>query len=238
MSDHDPAPGPARRPPGRLTRRDAVTAGLGVVGLAALGVTGGFVSKRMFPQSVVYEYPEAVAAQGVELVPTPACAEDGDEPTKEFDEGPYYVPASPLRSNLRLPGHTGRNLALRGRVVDTRCRPIPGAVLDFWQVDEHGLYDNVTYNYRGHQFTRRDGSYELLTLLPVPYTFVGLWRAPHIHVKVQGRTTPLLTTQVYFDHDPQANAKAFDYDPALTGQVRTLPDGSAEVVYTFVLKAA
>jgi protocatechuate 3,4-dioxygenase beta subunit len=60
---------------------------------------------------------------------------------------------------------------LRGRVLDTRCRPIPGAVLDFWHVNEHGLYDYVTYNYRGHQFTRADGTFEPHTLLPVPYTF-------------------------------------------------------------------
>ncbi len=110
-------------------------------------------------------------------------------------------------------------------------------MLDFWQVNEHGLYDNVTDNYRGHQFTQADGSYELQTLLPVPYTFIGLWRAAHIHVKVQGPNTRLLTTQVFFDNDPEGNARAFDFDPALLGDVRTLPDGSAETVYNFVLEA-
>ncbi len=221
----------------KLTRRDALAAGLGVIGLAALGVGGGFVSKIVFPQRLVYEFPDAVTAQGLPLAPTPECVDDDDDPTSAFEEGPYYVPNSPRRTNFRLPGHTGRELVLRGRVLDMRCRPIAGAVLDFWQVNEHGLYDNLGYNYRGHQITQADGSYELHTLLPVPYTFVGLWRAAHIHVKVQGPSTRLLTTQVLFDNDPEGNARAFDFDPTLLGELRSLPDGSAETVFNFVLEA-
>ncbi len=227
-----------RQPAGSLKRRDLLTAGIGVIGLAALGGGAGFLSKSVFPQPLVYRFPDAAAASGTRLAPTPACADDDDDPTGTFEEGPYYVPNTPHRTNLRLPGHTGREFVLRGRVLDTRCVPIAGAVLDFWQVNEHGLYDNVTLNYRGHQFTRIDGSYELQTLLPVPYTFVGLWRAAHIHVKVQGPNTRLLTTQVFFDNDPEGNARAFDFDLALMGEVRTLPDGSAETAYDFVLETA
>jgi hypothetical protein len=224
----------AQESPAKLTRRDVLTAGLGVVGLAALGVAGGFVSKIVFPQRLVYDFPDVAAGQGLELAPT--LAHDDDDPTATFEEGPYYVPNTPLTNNFRLPGHGGRDLVLRGRVLDTKGRPLAGAVLDFWQVNEHGLYDNVTYNYRGHQFTQADGSYELLTLLPVPYTFLGLWRAAHIHVKVQAPTTRLLTSQVFFDNDPEGNAKAFDYDPSLLGTVTTLPDGSAETIFNFVLR--
>jgi protocatechuate 3,4-dioxygenase beta subunit len=219
-----------------LTRRDVLTGGLGVIGLAAFAVGGGFVSKRFFPQRLVYKFPDIVAAQGIQLTPTPTCISDHHDPTGAFEEGPYYVPNTPLKSNFRLPGGTGREFALRGRVLDTRCRPIGGAVLDCWQVNEHGVYDNLTYNYRGHQFTRADGSYELLTVLPVPYTFIGLWRAAHIHVKVQGPNTRLLTTQVFFDNDPEGNARAFDFDRSLLGEVRRLPDGSAETIYNFVLR--
>lgn len=221
----------------KLTRRDALTAGFGVLGLAAFGMGTGFVSKQVFPQRLVYEFPDTVAAQGVQLAPTSACVDDDDDPTSAFEEGPYYVPNSPRRNNFRLPGHTGRELVLRGRVLDTRCRPLAGAVLDFWQVNEHGLYDNVGYTYRGHQITGADGAYELLTLLPVAYTFINLWRAAHIHVKVQGPTTHLLTTQVFFNNDPAGNARAFDFDQTLLGELRTLPDGSAETVFNFVLEA-
>jgi len=226
-----------KQSPGKLTRRDALTATLGVIGLTAWGVVGGFFSKIAFPQPLVFEFPDKGAAQGIRLVPTPACPDDHEEPTHAFEEGPFYTPNSPLKTNFRLPGHTGRELVVRGRVLDTHCRPIAGAVLDFWQVNEHGVYDNIGYNYRGHQFTQADGSYELLTLLPVPYVFAGLWRAAHIHVKTQGPNTRLLTSQIFFDNDPQGNARAFDFDHALLAKIRTLPDGSAETVYNFVLEA-
>ena len=36
---------------------------------------------------------------------------------------------------------------------------------------------------------------------------------------------------------PRRNARAFDFDPALLGEVRALPGGSAESVYSFVLEA-
>jgi len=45
-----------------------------------------------------------------------------------------------------------------------------------------------------------------------------------------------LTTQIFFDNDPEGNARAFDFDPTLMGEVRTLPDGSAETIYNFVLE--
>lgn len=221
-----------------LTRRDVVIAGFGVVGLAGFGVGAGFLTKTIFPQDVIYESPETITAQGVELTPTQACVDDDDEETSSFEEGPYYTAHSPQRSNFRQPGHTGQELAVRGRVVDTRCRPIPGAVLDFWQVNEHGVYDNVGYNYRGHQFTRADGTYELLTLLPIPYVFAGLWRAAHIHVKVQGPTTGLLTSQMFFDNDPAGNAKAFDFDKSLLAKVKPGPGGSVQTVFNFVLVAS
>lgn len=204
-------------------------------GLAGIGVVGGFVSKILFPQRLVYQFPDAVAAQGTQLPPTPAC--DDDDPTHGYEEGPFYAPNTPLKADFRLPGHAGRELLLRGRVVDTRCVPIPHAVLDFWQVNEHGLYDNANHAYRGHQFTQADGTFALETLIPVPYYFAGLWRAAHIHVKVQGPRTRLLTTQLFFSNDPAGNAREFRFDPTLLAEVQTAGDGSAEALFNFVLEA-
>ncbi len=39
----------------------------GVIGLAVFGVGAGFVSKLVFPQRLVYEYPDTVADQGIRL---------------------------------------------------------------------------------------------------------------------------------------------------------------------------
>jgi len=60
-------------------------------------------------------------------------------------------------------------------------------------------------------------------------------RSPHSRQSARAEHT-LLTTQVFFDNDPQGNARAFDFDPTLMGEVRTLPDGPAETIYNFVLE--
>jgi protocatechuate 3,4-dioxygenase beta subunit len=104
-------------------------------------------------------------ARPVDLPPTPAC-DDGDEQTRSQTEGPYYTPDTPPRGNLADADLEGERLALTGVVVDTRCRPIPRALLDFWQADANGAYDTDGYRLRGHQFTDRRGRYRLETIVP------------------------------------------------------------------------
>src|SRR5690349_10396661 len=76
---------------------------------------------------------EAAAEAGT-LPATPAC-DDHDEPTIPETEGPFYTPGTPRRSNLVTAGVSGIPLLIIGDVVDTSCRPIRGALLDFWQAD-------------------------------------------------------------------------------------------------------
>jgi len=129
--------------------------------------------------------------------PTPECRERGD-PTPRQTEGPFYTPRSPRRTSLVEPGMRGAPFAVTGFVLDTRCRPVPGAVLDFWHCDAAGEYDNLGYGFRGHQLAAGDGRFRLETLLP------GLYpgRTRHIHVKVQAPGRPVLTTQLYFAAEP------------------------------------
>jgi protocatechuate 3,4-dioxygenase beta subunit len=131
------------------------------------------------------------------LAPTPACA-DGDEPTVEQTEGPYFTPDSPERRSLLAPGVDGDRLVLAGSVLTTGCRPVRRALLDFWQADAAGEYDNEGFRLRGHQFTDARGRYRLETIVP------GLYpgRTRHIHVKVQAAGEPVLTTQLYFPGVP------------------------------------
>jgi protocatechuate 3,4-dioxygenase beta subunit len=88
----------------------------------------------------------------------------------------------------------GTRLTLSGYVLTTRCKPIPRALLDFWQADARGAYDNVGYRLRGHQFADASGRYQLDTIVP------GLYpgRTRHIHVRVQPPRRRILTTQLYF----------------------------------------
>ena len=88
---------------------------------------------------------------------TPACDDGDDDPTPAQTEGPYFKPQSPERRTLVEPGLGGTPLTITGRVVTPACVPIAGVLLDFWQADHTGKYDNAGFDLRGHQFTDRDG---------------------------------------------------------------------------------
>ena len=132
-----------------------------------------------------------------ELPPTPAC-HDGDEPTLPDIEGPFFKPKSPLRSDLREGAISGRPAELSGTVLTRSCRPVPGVLVDLWQADDKGEYDNKGFRLRGHVFTDDAGRYSFRTIVP------GLYpgRTRHFHLKVQAPARPVLTTQFYFPGEP------------------------------------
>jgi hypothetical protein len=132
------------------------------------------------------------------LLPTPACGDDDDDdPTPRQTEGPYFTPNSPKRTSLFEPGMAGTPLVVTGMVLTRGCQPVANALVDFWQCDDDGNYDNAGYRLRGHQFTDAKGIYRLETIVP------GLYpgRTRHIHVKVQAPRQSILTTQLYFPEE-------------------------------------
>ncbi|MFI6389521.1 carbohydrate-binding protein [Nonomuraea sp. NPDC050547] len=167
-----------------------------------------------------------VWAEGGPLTPTPFC-DDGDDPTPAQTEGPYFKPNSPRRSTI--PG-SGTGLTVSGYVFGLACQPLANVLLDFWQCDTNGNYDNVGFNYRGHQFTDANGAFKLTTIVP------GLYpgRTRHIHVKAQAPNRPVLTTQLYFPGEPRNNTDTI-FNPALLMTVRTV-GGRREATFDFVLR--
>ncbi len=167
-----------------------------IVAGAAPAVVGAYALTACGSQADAGRTTTAVATSASTppaVQPTRAC-DDGGEPTVAQTEGPYFTPDSPRRRRLRSAATTGSRLVVSGLVVDTACKPIRHALLDFWQADGEGRYDNRGYDLRGHQFTGKEGRYELDTVLP------GLYpgRTRHIHVKVQRPGGQVLTTQLYF----------------------------------------
>ena len=148
------------------------------------------------------------------LAPTPSC-DDGDEPTVAQSEGPYFTPGSPERRSLLGDGFEGERLVIAGRVLTTGCKPVRRALLDFWQADGDGEYDNSGFRLRGHQFTDARGRFELATIVP------GLYpgRTRHLHVKVQAPRRDVLTTQLYFPGE-EANGADGLFVPELVMDVR------------------
>jgi protocatechuate 3,4-dioxygenase beta subunit len=169
------------------------------------------------------------APSSVALAPTPACGDDDDDPTPAQTEGPFYTPNTPQRTSLLEPGMTGTPLVVTGSVLATNCQPVAGALLDFWHCDDSGVYDNVGFRLRGHQFADDQGRFTLETILPGLYT----GRTRHIHVKVQAPNQPVLTTQLYFPDEPD-NARDGIFDPALLMDVQDTQTGK-QAVFDFVL---
>jgi protocatechuate 3,4-dioxygenase beta subunit len=165
------------------------------------------------------------------LAPTPACADADDlEATIEQTEGPYFTPDSPERTSLREEGMVGTGLLLTGYVYASSCQPVAEALIEFWQADDAGVYDNEGFTLRGHQFTDEEGRYELDTIVP------GLYpgRTRHIHVKVQAPDQPVLTTQLYFPDTPENDEDGI-YDPSLLIDLEETDDESQQGYFTFVV---
>ena len=194
-----------------LSRRDLLRRlGLFLPASLVLSACGGRAFESVSQRST---------ASAQELEPTPSCDANGAA-TVSQTEGPYFKPSSPDRRSLLEAGSGGTRLVLSGYVFSPGCEPVSGALLDFWQADERGSYDNAGYRMRGHQFTDESGRYELETVVP------GLYpgRTRHIHVKVQAENGPILTTQLYFPDEPRNRTDGI-FNPSLVMAVQDAEDG-------------
>ncbi|MGN6305257.1 MAG: protocatechuate 3,4-dioxygenase subunit beta [Mesorhizobium sp.] len=110
----------------------------------------------------------------------------------------------------------GQRIIVHGRVLDENGRPVPGALLEFWQANAGGRYRHKKEAYLapldpnfggcGRTITDDDGRYWFRTIRPGAYPWpngVNDWRPAHIHFSVFGHAfTQRLITQMYFEGDP------------------------------------
>ena len=158
-----------------LTRRDVLGSGILVAGsLLTLDVA---------------------RAQGP-LDPTPQC-HDG-EATLRQTEGPFFKPSSPERAELIEPGMAGQPIELVGYVLTRGCKFVANALVDLWQADDKGDYDNSGFRLRGHVRADAAGRYRFRTIVPGAYE----GRTRHFHIKIAPPGGRLLTTQLYFPGEP------------------------------------
>lgn len=202
----------------RSTRRKFLRLSIAASAPFVLALGGGYAFRAA-------TLPAAAAQRGTPLAlvtslsPTPECIDAG-EVTPQQTEGPYFTRNSPERASLLDPEMGGTKIVLSGYVLSTGCQAVPQALLDFWQADDRGDYDNVGYRMRGHQFTDDAGRYTLETVVP------GLYpgRTRHFHVKVQAPNRPVLTTQLYFPGEPRNRSDGI-YRPELEMDVQDSDDG-------------
>lgn len=168
------------------TRRDAL------VKCAALGAL-----KLITPALGLTAAVSAFAASEQELAGKPA--------TQWNEIGPFFKKRAPNATHLKAPNDPGLPLNVSGRVFGTRGDALPGATLEVWQADHHGLYDLDGYRYRASLVSDPSGVYRFDSVMPGHYPARV---CQHIHYVVKAPGHKPLITQLYFATDP-----VFDGDP-------------------------
>jgi catechol 1,2-dioxygenase len=143
--------------------------------------------------------------------------------------GPFYRPGAPelpFGASISRDGR-GEPVVVSGRVLSTEGTPIAGAVLDVWQANAHGLYEQQDptqpeMNLRGRFRTDAEGRYRFVTVRPSSYPIpddgpVGEllralgrhpYRPAHIHFIVTAPGYAPLTTHLFVAGDPYLNSDA------------------------------
>lgn len=168
-------------------RRRIIAAGAGAIGLSAVG--------------------------GLAPIAQPWAAEAAREyaKTPRQTEGPFYplVRTMAIDADLiHVPGESGAAFgeatAVEGRVLDSSGRPLAGVLVEVWQANGYGRYNDardqsnkpIDRRFKGYgtNVTDDEGRYRFLTIRPVPYP----GRAPHIHFALSGqRVGRRFVTQMY-----------------------------------------
>jgi protocatechuate 3,4-dioxygenase beta subunit len=116
----------------------------------------------------------------------------------------------------------GERIVVHGSVLDTAGRPLPGVLVEIWQANAAGRYDQATdqhdapldpnFHGAGRCLTDGEGRYRFVTVKPGEYPWLNhpnAWRPAHVHFSVFGRSfASRLVTQMYFPGDP-----LLDFDP-------------------------
>jgi hydroxyquinol 1,2-dioxygenase len=183
-------------------------------------------------------------------------------------EGPFHVPNAPAIADggNMAEGAPGIPCFVSGTVRGLSGEPIAGAILDLWQTDGEGLYEDQRDTQgpwmRGLYRTQADGSYLIRTVAPIGYTIpmdgtvgelmnrtnISHMRPAHIHFAVTAPGHEALVTHLfrrgdeYIDTDVVYAVK----DPLIVDFIKK-PAGKAptgetlatpffEVRYDFVLQ--
>ncbi len=143
--------------------------------------------------------------------------------------GPFYregAPELPMGATISQDGK-GEPAVVTGQVRSTNGTPIAGALLDVWETDENGLYEQQDteqpdMNLRGKFRTDHEGRYFFVGIKPVSYAIpddgpVGQllralsrhpFRPAHIHLLVSADGFMSVTTHLFVKGDPYLDSDA------------------------------
>lgn len=162
--------------------------------------------------------------------------------TPSQTEGPYYPVSKPVDHDNNLVEVAGASgtpagqiLDLSGKIYDATGMPLSGVLIEIWHTDDNGIYDHpgdrstasrdMNFQFYGEATTAADGSYSFRTIIPGKYEP----RPVHIHYKVKADGRELLTSQMYFEGDPDlANDGIFSGTGDGVHMLVALSDGQDE----------
>lgn len=143
--------------------------------------------------------------------------------------GPYYragAPELPMGASISQDGR-GEPAVVSGRVLSSDGTPIPNDLLDVWETDENGLYEQQDpeqpdMNLRGKFRSDSQGHYCFVGIKPVSYPIpddgpvgqlllaVGRhpFRPAHIHLLVSAQGFVPVTTHLFVNGDPYLDSDA------------------------------
>lgn len=183
--------------------------------------------------------------------------------TPNAPRGPFYRPDAPHLANganISLDGR-GEPLSVKGRVVDLDARPIAGAVVETWQANGEGFFENQQpddqpdCNLRGVFTTDARGEFDYLTVKPASYSVpadgpagklldaldCSLRRPANIHFIISADGFEPITTQVFDRADAALIEDAlYSVRPNLLGDFKRTRRKAVpwSLAFTFVMARA
>src|SRR5712691_668772 len=152
-----------------------------------------------------------------------------DGATESTIFGPFYREGAselPRGATISKDGR-GEPVVVTGRVLSSAGAPIPDALLDVWETDENGLYEQQDpeqpeMNLRGKFRTDSEGRYCFVGIKPVSYAIpddgpVGQllrtlgrhpFRPAHIHLLISADGFAPVTTHLFVKGDPYLDSDA------------------------------
>jgi len=152
-----------------------------------------------------------------------------DGATESTIFGPFYREGArelPMGASISQDGR-GEPAVVTGRVLSTGGTPIPNALLDIWETNENGLYEQQDpeqpdMNLRGKFRTDNEGRYCFVAIKPVSYPIpddgpvgqmlraVGRhpYRPAHIHLLISAEGFAPVTTHLFVKGDQYLDSDA------------------------------
>lgn len=115
-------------------------------------------------------------------------------PSAEMTIGPFFPPEFALGTNDLTQQASGEIIEITGRVTQLDGRALDNVVIEIWQADPQGRYDNPDFFGWGRAATDAEGIYRFKTVKPgAPYiNFLILYSGLMRH----------LETAMFFDKPP------------------------------------